>query len=111
MSLNEKIKHCCALAKEAGHQELYGELLEIRELLMEQASDEVAGLQFRDGAYYRDGDEVPFCPHCKEVEQKAIHLSCLYELEKGLYDSDPGGTGWQWQCLHCKNEIRLPHGK
>jgi hypothetical protein len=98
------------MAKDAGQQELYAELLELRELLMEQA-DSNATLTFRDGAWYSDGDAVPYCPCCYEVHKKAIHMKCLYQLEKGLYDSDPAGSGWQWQCHNCKNEIRLSHGK
>ncbi len=31
-------------------------------------------LIFKDGVYYKDGDNVPFCPNCYEKSQKLIHL-------------------------------------
>ncbi len=111
MDINEHVKKLCQMAKDANQTELYGELLELREALMEQVKSDNIALTFKEGAWYADGDETPFCPHCYEVHKLTVHLKCLYQLEKGLYDSDPAGTGWQWQCSNCKNEIRLPHGQ
>jgi len=31
-------------------------------------------LAFKEPFYWLAGDEVPFCPHCWEKEQKAIHV-------------------------------------
>lgn len=111
MDIAAKVKKVCQMAKDAGNTELYAELLDLREALLEMNTQDLSDMQFREGAYYRPDDEIPYCPHCKEVHNQAIHLSCLYENERGLYDSDPAGKGWQWQCLHCKNELRLAHGK
>lgn len=110
MSLQERVKKLCQMAKDAGQQDLYAELLELREEVMELESGQQLNLSFRDGAWYAEGDETPYCPNCWEVHKLAVHLKCLYQLERGLYDSDPAGSGWQWQCHNCKNEIRLPHG-
>lgn len=43
------------------------------------------------GYYYRDGDEVPFCPKCWENDKKQIHLP----------DSEPWGGGVRRDCRVC----------
>jgi hypothetical protein len=34
--------------------------------------------------YFRDGDDVPFCPACWENGRKAIHLSAPEQLDCGI---------------------------
>ena len=42
--------------------------------------------------YFRDGDDVPFCPACWESERKAIHLSAPEHVDLGI----------RRQCRVCK---------
>jgi len=55
-------------------------------------------VKFKRKVYYRDGDEIPFCPYCYEKHQLLIHLS-LYEAGKG---------GEQLPCCQeCETEYRV----
>ena len=49
--------------------------LELTSLRRELASREKMDLRPPFNYYFRDGDDVPFCPACWETERKAIHLS------------------------------------
>ena len=55
-------------------------------------------IEFKRKVYFREGDEVPYCPYCYEKHQLLIHLS-LYEAGKG---------GEQLPCCQeCETEYRV----
>lgn len=72
--------------------ELKEENLELRERLnkLEAESKLQKSLQFRDGAYWHEGDPHPFCHVCYDKDQKMIRL----------HDAKPSGVPW-W-CPVCK---------
>lgn len=51
-------------------------------------------MHFRDGVYWKDGNEVPFCRQCWEDQRKAIHLSGPHRGEdiRTHYECDK--CGW-----------------
>jgi len=57
-------------------------------------------VHFRRGLYWRDGDEVPFCPYCYEKSHTLIHL--------------PGpeivGVTPNYDCLECGTGYGAPGG-
>ena len=42
---------------------------------LESAASDSAELTFRDRLYWKQGDDVPFCPICWDNDRKQIHLS------------------------------------
>ncbi|WOZ79487.1 hypothetical protein [Kosakonia sacchari] len=55
-------------------------------------------LKFDSRLYWMDGDETPFCPVCKEKDNKLIHMN---------YFKGNGGYPPSWDCKVCRNEFRV----
>lgn len=60
-------------------QQAYSILDENRELRLkleeiERIQETSHTLSFRDGAYYKENDENPYCPNCWDSNHKLIHL-------------------------------------
>lgn len=69
---------------------------EIQELKLRLKGEEA--LKHDGRMYWKEGDETPFCPICKENEHKAIHL----HYWGGSREYAP-----TWSCRVCRNEIRV----
>jgi len=54
-------------------------------------------VKYKRKVYYREGDEVPFCPYCYEKHQLLIHLTPRYEQYEG---------GQVYECRECKTMYR-----
>ncbi|MDY0418894.1 hypothetical protein PYW49_14665 [Enterobacter sp. 170198] len=66
--------------------------------LEEQLKDKVSFV-FRDGVYWKDGDDTPFCTMCYEKVGMKIHM---IHYEK-YYDS----TWHRWHCKVCKDDVSI----
>jgi hypothetical protein len=78
------------------HQEVNQLKQQIEELSGKLKIKEI--LEFRQvgdcNYYFKEGDEVPFCPKCFESNEKLIHLS----------NSEPWSGGIRRRCVAC-NEV------
>jgi len=52
-------------------------------------------LKFNRNVYFRDGDEIPFCPYCYEKSNLLIHLSGPVKGDSGFYS---------YKCQECMTE-------
>jgi regulator of replication initiation timing len=91
MSIISDVKEVADLVKQLGNIDLHRRILdlqsEIVELMQENLSlKEKNGhleaslrmrdeLKFKKPFYFKDGDDVPFCPQCWEAKQALIHLN------------------------------------
>ncbi len=76
--------------------EVVNENAELRAELdaLKRRAEAVENLEFQeDGYYYKAGDEIPFCPHCYEAENRAIHLS-----------KSPAVSSFVYSCQTCGND-------
>lgn len=90
MSIIETSKAIAILAKKGMTIELQETIMQLREEALELQTEnynlktELAELKkkqelqetvtFKRKVYYKDGDEVPYCPYCYEKKQVLIHL-------------------------------------
>lgn len=51
---------------------------------------------FKDGLYWKEGDETAYCPKCFEVDKVQIHM--VFSRAVGQYSAS-------WYCINCKNSI------
>jgi hypothetical protein len=91
MSLIDTAKTAYDLAKKGMTVELQEKIMQLREEALELQEEnqrlrkengelkERMELQetvhFRRKVYWRDGDEIPFCPYCREASDILIHLT------------------------------------
>ncbi len=97
------------LVKKAATIDLQEKIMELREYIV-SLKDENIGIKeenqtlklqleaekdfvLRNGLYWRDGDEVPYCQKCLDGSKKRIHLQVW-------------GDGWK--CFECSNFYELP---
>lgn len=113
MGAIDNAKEVAKLIKDLGNMDLYrkildlqGEIMELtqanRELhvkiqLLENTVSKIDEMTFRFPFYYIDGDPVPYCPGCFEVDKRAVHFPPPHNTNAGpMYD-----------CLECK--VRIVH--
>ena len=120
MGAIDNVKEVAKLVKDLGNMELYRKILDLQGEIMEltQANRElqtrvqeledtisqIGQMTFRSPFYYVDGDDVPHCPRCWEVDKRAVHYP------------EPRNTsvGPQYDCPECKGRIvypRKPHNR
>jgi hypothetical protein len=51
---------------------------------------------FKDGLYWKEGDETAFCPKCYEVDNVQTHMG--FSAATGQYSAT-------WFCRNCRNSI------
>lgn len=66
---------------------------------LEQQLEDKASFVFKAPLYWKDGDEVPFCPKCYEGEGKKLHLRSIVNDGNRAYGISPTN---KWFCMHCK---------
>ncbi len=91
MGLIEEVKQVADLLKKAGEMDLYRKLVDLQgeivnlsaeKLKTEQENTELKkrlklkqAMEFKFPYYYQDGDRYPFCRHCWEAKEIAVHLN------------------------------------
>jgi hypothetical protein len=78
-------------------QNLIAELLnknrELEQECQTLKDDKADPLQWKKELYWKDGDDVPFCPHCYEGGKFKYHLHTIY----------PTNVSKAYHCTHCNN--------
>ena len=117
MGAIDNVKQVAKLVKDIGNMEIYrqildlqGEIMELtqtnRELQtklteLENTLTQVGKMEFISPFYYADGDDVPHCPRCWEVNRRAVHFPPPANATGGpLYD-----------CPECKCSIYHPRSR
>ncbi len=110
MSIISNAKEISDLIQKLGNQELYRKILDLQgeiinltgenHTLKEENQELKRSLKlskemtFKQPFYYAEGDQVPFCPKCWEVDKIAVHMMTGTRLE--------GRT--PHYCPHCKTQ-------
>lgn len=97
MAIKETTKAIVELAKKGMTIELEEKVMQLREEALELQEENLKlrtenielkkkeelqeQVKFKRKVYYRDGDEVPFCPYCYDKEKSLIHLIFRYTDE------------------------------
>ena len=113
MSLIDTSKAIFELAKKGATIDLQQKLMELREEALELQEENLnlkrenlklkekielqEKLKFKRKVYFRDGDEIPFCPYCYEKSKLPIHLSGPIKGDQNcqLYDCQECGTEYR----------------
>ena len=114
MGALDNIKEVANLVKEIGNMDLYRQILDLQDEIMEitqsnrdlqmniQALEEIINIsstmRFHSPFYFVDGDKIPHCPRCWEGDKKAIHYPPPFQ----------SGAGDIHTCPECKHEIIHP---
>ncbi|MEJ1361003.1 MAG: hypothetical protein RPU61_13005 [Candidatus Sedimenticola sp. (ex Thyasira tokunagai)] len=113
MSVISNAKEIADLIKKLGDVELYRKIIELEGQIieitrekhsLEERTQELSktlqikdAMQFKQPFYYQEDDAVPFCAHCWEVDNLAIHI-----IMEGGYNA-----GTRHHCHKCNTEIFL----
>ncbi|MBZ7578113.1 hypothetical protein FML15_12455 [Klebsiella michiganensis] len=54
---------------------------------------------FKPPLYWKEGNEIPFCPRCYEGDNKKHHLRSIVTAGNRAYGILPKNN---WSCMHCK---------
>lgn len=108
MDIVGNVKEIADLAKKYNDIEFYRKIVHLEGEVMEltrakrEAEQKVEELQkqlslkakmtFRPPFYYQEGDDVPFCPRCFEIETRASHVVFVFDNEDRS----------RWDCHACK---------
>ena len=114
MAIIDTSKIIVELAKKGMTLELQKKIMQLREEALELQEENLKlktenidlkkkeelqeKVKFKRKVYYRDGDEVPFCPYCYEKHQLLIHLS--------LFDKD-NPKEQICHCRECETQYRV----
>jgi phage terminase large subunit GpA-like protein len=108
MGVIDNIKEIADVLKKAGDIDLYrkiihaeGEVIELTRQLrtfeervaeLESALKFSGTLTFKELYYLAEGDTVPYCPRCWEVDKRAVHMTNTNTNQFGAF----------YQCPQCK---------
>ncbi|MEI9480075.1 hypothetical protein V5093_00180 [Enterobacter cancerogenus] len=67
--------------------------------LLEEQLKEKASFVFKAPLYWKEGDEIPFCPKCYEGENKKVHLRAVVNKGNSRLGLPPVN---KWLCIHCR---------
>ncbi len=117
MGAIDNVKAVAKLVKDIGNMELYRQILDLQGEIMEltQANRElqtkvtelentltqVDHMEFRSPFYYIEGDEIPHCPRCWEVNRRAVHYPEPFR----------SAAGPRYDCPECKTTIIHPRSR
>jgi len=106
MGLIETIKDVVTVVQKADNIELVKQVLSLqsqaldmieenRELrervrVLEATLNLAKKLSFRAPFYFAEGEDVPLCPRCWEIDHRAVHLQGPFRV-----------TGLRWDCPQC----------
>lgn len=107
-------KEIVDLVKKGATIEAQEKIMELREVTMEFQQENIElqkrvkeleeivskkqSMKFKSPFYYVDGDDIPHCPRCWEVDHKAVHYPAPLNYTEGPY----------YNCLQCKISITHP---
>jgi len=117
MGVVENLKDLADLVKKAGEIDLYKKISaaedEVRELTRDKRrlEDKVEELErafrfqqevvFKAPFYYlKQGDQTPYCAHCLEKENHAVHVVLQFDNEERT----------KWACPACKTSCMIEKG-
>jgi hypothetical protein len=112
MSIISDVREVADLVKQLGNIELYKKIVDLESKIYELTQEDLASkgkisdlesslkirdeLKFKQPYYYKEGDQVPFCPLCWEANQIPIHLiGPNYNNDRSVY----------YYCNHCGKAI------
>ena len=80
--------------------ELQEENIELKQQVKElnEILEKKNNMKFLTPFYYAEGDDVPHCPRCWEVDHKAVHLPAPFN----------SGSGPSYTCPECDTSIVHP---
>ena len=90
-AIAELIKKGATIESQEMEMQLREEALELQEENLKLKAENVElkkkeelqdKIKYKRKVYYRDGDEVPFCPYCYDKKQLLIHLTFYDENNK-----------------------------
>ena len=114
MSIISDVKEVADLVKQLGNIELYKKMVDLQSKIFELTQENLATkekirdlessskirdeLKFKQPYYYKEGDQVPFCPHCWEANRLPIHLSGPnHNNDRSVY----------YTCNHCRQAFPM----
>jgi hypothetical protein len=114
MGAIDNVKEVAKLVKDIGNMDLYRQLLDLQGEIMEltqtnrELQSKVAELQetlvtvgkmvFRSPFYFAEGDNVPHCPRCWEVDRRPVHYPSPFQSMAGPV----------YTCPQCEKEVIHP---
>jgi hypothetical protein len=114
MGAIDNVKEVAKLVRELGNMELYRQILDLQGEIMELAQanrelniknheleetlNKVGKMEFSSPFYYAEGDDIPHCPRCWEVDKKAVHYP----------PPRKSAAGPIYECHNCKQNIVHP---
>jgi hypothetical protein len=117
MDIVGNVKEIADLAKKYNDIEFYRKIVHLEGEVMEltrakrEAEQRVEELQrqltlkakmnFKQPFYYQEGDTVPFCPRCFEIDTRASHLVFVFENSEDV----------RWDCHACKQTFMVSKGQ
>ncbi|MCC3734706.1 hypothetical protein LLS47_17370 [Rouxiella badensis] len=84
-------------------QALLFEAEEKHKHLEEQLKDKQT-FNFHYGVFWKEGDEIAFCPRCYEGESKKVHMRKEFTGGEPEYGIRPRNY---WYCFHCNLEATI----
>ncbi len=112
-----KYKEIVDLVKKGATLEAQEKIMELREFVLELQEENLSlrnriteletelasktSLNFESKVYFKEGDNIPFCPYCHDSKDKRIHLV-------GPSDHTDGSLGWR--CPECRNRYQEKDG-
>lgn len=66
---------------------------------LEEEIKDKSSFVFKAPLYWKEGDQVPFCPKCYEGDGKKVHLRSIVNNGNGEWGILPVND---WRCVHCK---------
>ena len=111
MSAIDNVKEVAKLVRDLGNMDIYRQILNLQGEIMdltqtnrelqtkirdlESTLNQVGKMEFRTPFYYAEGDDIPHCPRCWEVDKKAVHYPAPF----------PSGAGPVYICPQCERKI------
>jgi hypothetical protein len=92
----ELVKQVLALQSQA--QDMIEENRGLREKVatLEATLNLAKNLTFKAPFYFAEGDTVPLCPRCWEIDRRSVHLQGPFRV-----------TGLRWDCPQCDKTYRV----
>lgn len=115
-----KYKEIVDLIKKGATIEAQEKIMELKEFVLDLQEDNLAlrkritelelelatkvNLRFERNVYFKEGDNIPFCPYCYESENKLIHVVGPHKLSNSE-------LSWlSWSCPDCNSSFEEKDG-
>lgn len=117
MGVIDNVNDVAKLVKDLGNMDLYRQILDLQGEIMELTQTnrdlqtkvselkhtliQIRKMKFRSPFYYADGDNVPHCPRCGEVDKQSVHFPEPLSVHVGI----------RYDCPQCKTTIIHPRAR